>query len=241
MSYALKSLLFLIFVAEKPRTPKCKAKVDVGFILDSSGSLRNDYQREKDFLKALAGAFGMSPDGSRAGVITFSYYSEHSIKMKDHTDINTFNKAVDAIPLMGSTTRIDRALRLTQKELFAPENGGRPGVTKILILLTDGTQTQDVGAEDPGDITDEIRQSGVIVLVIGIGPGTNQTELNHMAGGADNAFSAASFEELVGGEFITMITNRSCSEGIFIFCNFLMRYRWCLIINDGSQISTIIS
>ena len=28
------------------------------------------------------------------------------------------------------------------QELFAPENGGRDGVNKVLILLTDGTQTQ---------------------------------------------------------------------------------------------------
>ena len=51
--------------------PKCKSKVDVGYILDSSGSLVNDYENEKDFLKALAQSFGVSEDGSRAGVVTF--------------------------------------------------------------------------------------------------------------------------------------------------------------------------
>ena len=56
--------------------------MDVGFILDSSGSLRNDYQTEKDFLKSLAGAFGVSKDGSRASVLTFSFYAELSIKFK---------------------------------------------------------------------------------------------------------------------------------------------------------------
>ena len=200
------------------KKPKCKAKVDVGFILDSSGSLRNDYQNEKNFLKSLAGAFGVSKNDSRAGVITFSYYSEHSIKLKDHTDITSFNAAVDAIPLMGSTTRIDKALRLTQNELFTLENGARPGIPKILILLTDGSQTQDAGAEDPGDISNELRQAGVTVLVVGIGSGTNQTELDHMAGGADNAFSAASFDELIGGEFINTLTERSCEVGKSI-CN----------------------
>ena len=61
--------------------------------------------------------------------------------MKDHRNITSFKAAVDAIPLMGMTTRIDRALRLTQKELFALENGARPNHPKILILLTDGSQT----------------------------------------------------------------------------------------------------
>ena len=51
--------------------------------------------KEKNFLKVLAATFGISPNGSRAGVITFSYYTEHSIKLKDHTDLLGFNKAVD--------------------------------------------------------------------------------------------------------------------------------------------------
>ena len=34
-----------------------------------------------------------------------------------------------------------------------------------------------------------------------------------MAGGADNAFSAASFDELIGGEFITTLTEKTCKTG----------------------------
>ena len=181
-------------------------------------------------MKSLAAAFGVSEDGSRAGVITFSYYSEHSIKLKDHKNINTFNDAVDAIPLMGSTTRIDKALRLTQKELFEIENGARAGVTKILILLTDGTQTKDRGAEDPGDITDELRADGVVIIVIGIGSGTDAKELAHMAGGADNAFSAKSFDELVGGEFISMVANKSCDEGRALFYTQILSSLWLSVV-----------
>jgi hypothetical protein len=94
-----------------PPQPTCSAKVDVGFILDSSGSLRNDYQREKDFLISLAAAFGVTQDNARASVVTFSYFSDLSIKFNDYSDIISFAGAVDAIPLMGSTTRIDRASR----------------------------------------------------------------------------------------------------------------------------------
>ena len=45
----------------------------------------------------------------------FSYFAKHSIKMNAHEDVDAFGHAVDAIPLMGSTTRIDRALRLAQR------------------------------------------------------------------------------------------------------------------------------
>ena len=72
----------------------------------------------------------------------------------------------------------------------------------------------DADAEHPGNIADEMRKQGINLIVIGIGPGTNQTELDHMAGGPDNAFSAASFQELIGGDFIKTLTDKSCETGI---------------------------
>ena len=164
----------------------------------------------------------MSQTGSRAGVVTFSYNAELSIKMNEHDSMQTFGDAVDSIPLMGSTTRIDKALRLTQKELFSISNGARPGIPKILVLLTDGSQTADADAVDPGNIADEIRSKGIKVLVIGIGPGVNQTELLHLGGGQENTFSAGSFSELISGEFIGKVTKKKCDVGkllklIYIF------------------------
>ena len=171
-------------------------------------------------MKVLAGAFGIRPGGSKAGVVTFSYNAEHSIRLKDHDQMSSFMQAVDSIPLMGSTTRIDKALRLSQSELFSLSNGARPGIPKLLILLTDGSQTQDVDAEDPSAIANELRKKGIKVIVIGIGSGVDQAELIQLGGGDDNVFSANTFEELIGGEFITKVTTSSCDTGMlqFQFC-----------------------
>ena len=185
-------------------------------------------------MKALAVKFGVSKDGSRASVLTFSFNAELTIKFKDHTDITTFSNAVDAIPLMGSTTRIDKALRLTQSKMFTLESGARATTPKVLILLTDGSQTKDAGAEDPGDIADELRQDGINVIVIGIGSGTDLKELSHMAGGVDNAFSAATFDELIGGDFIANIVEKTCNVCKYdklyafqsVFFNFCTQNTW---------------
>lgn len=193
--------------------PTCKAKVDVGFILDSSGSLRTQYGKEKDFLKALAATFGVSSDDGRAGVVTFSHDSEHSIKLNDHTSLGSFYQAVDNIPLMGHTTRIDKALRKTQSEMFTIANGGRPGAGKVLILLTDGSQTKDAGAEDPATVARELRQEGVRLLVVGIGKGVNPTELERIAGDKTSVFTASTFDQLLTRNFLNSVNSAGCKAG----------------------------
>ena len=208
---------FFHFLAKKEVKPLCEVKVDVGFVLDSSGSLRDDYGKEKNFLKALAATFGVSEQGARAGVVTFSYNTEHSIKLNDHYDLSSFSDAVDNIALMGHTTRIDKALRLTQSDMFSIANGGRPGVSKVVIVLTDGSQTQDVGAEDPGDVAEELRAMGYKVLAVGIGDGVNNTELAHITGDKANVYSAASFDELISQDFLGKVNKAGCDEGKKIY------------------------
>jgi Mg-chelatase subunit ChlD len=195
---------------KEAKKPNCKSKADVGFLLDSSGSLKADYQREKDFMKTLTKSFGISKHGSRASVITFSGKADLSIKFNHHYDTATFNNAVDRIPYLDDITRLDLALRRAQSQMFLPENGARLDAQDVLILLTDGAQTEGNGAEHPGDIANELRKSGVKILVVGIGSETNPTELEHMAGNRSNVYSAKSFDELMGGEFLKRITDESC-------------------------------
>jgi uncharacterized protein YegL len=193
--------------------PTCEAVADIGFILDSSGSLRKYYQSEKDFLKSLISVFDISVNGTRAAVVTFSYHAKHSIKLNDYTNLKNFNEAVDRIPLMGSTTRIDKGLRLAQKEMFELENGGRPGVAKILFLLTDGSQTQDRGAENPVAIADELRSMDVTIISIGITNAVNMSELSDIAGGGKNAYMADTFENLKDNNFLYDIKSKLCETG----------------------------
>merc|ERR1712226_369002 len=197
-------------LAEKKAKIECKVAVDIGFILDSSGSLRYQYQTEKDFLKLVAESFGLSKDGSRAAVVTFSYWAEHSIKLKDYYNILSFGAAVDAIPLMGYTTRLDRSLRLVQKEMFKKESGAREDSPKLLVLLTDGSQTKDADAEEPAEIADELRTEGVNSIVVGIGRYTDPVELLHLAGGQENLFMSQSFDDLLKSNLVNKVREQSC-------------------------------
>ncbi len=206
---------------------KCKNPVDVGFIVDSSGSLRRQYGKEKEFVKALADTFSISKDGSRGGVITFSWNAELSVKFSDYESASDFNKAVDGLPLFGHTTRIDKALLLARDELLKAKNGARANVPKLLVLLTDGAQTADADAVDPGDIAAEIRQSGVKLVVIGIGKKVDSKELLHMAGEKSNLYQASNFDELKSSAFVESVSKtgcdlcKFCTSSVFIIVSYV--------------------
>merc|ERR1711931_192948 len=190
---------------EKP--PSCSSVADIAFILDSSDSLRTEYQKEKDFLKRVVSTFGLSEDGFRAGVVTFSYGADISLKFDDHYDSNSFNRAVDNIPLVGATTRIDLALKKAKKELFTAKNGARVAAAKFVVLITDGSQTYLPGVTNPCQITDEMRAEGTTVIVMGIGEDTDPKTLAKMAGGPAHAHKAQTFDQLLQGNYVNEVKN----------------------------------
>ena len=194
---------------------RCKGRVDLGFIVDSSGSLATEYHKEKEFVKLMADTFQVSKSGTRAGVVLFSYYAKLSIKLADYYSTPDFKTAVAGLPLMKSITRIDKALTLAQNELFMESNGGRKGVPKILILLTDGSQTPAQDAKDPSKLAKAVRDSGVKLLLVGIGAAVNKTELAKIAGDESNLYTVDTFDELISFDFIKNISESSCKRGMY--------------------------
>lgn len=155
----------------------------------------------------------ISQNGVRVGVVTFSFYATLSIKFSDFTDVATFREAVEEIPLIGSTTRIDRALKVVNEDLFNESNGARKDVTKMLILLTDGSQTKGVDVVDPGKIAKVLRQRDIHIVSVGIGDEVDVDELMHITGDEDRVYTVADFDELITGRFIRKIVSKSCETG----------------------------
>ena len=182
-------------------------------MLDSSGSLREQYPQIKSFIKRFASSLDISRDGVRVGVVTFSFYATLSIKFNDFTDVAIFREAVEEIPLIGSTTRIDRALKVVNEDLFNESSGARKDVTKMLILLTDGSQTKGSDAVDPGKIAKVLRQRDIHIVSVGIGDEVDVDELTHITGDEDRVYTVADFDELITGRFIRKIVSKSCETG----------------------------
>ena len=192
---------------------KCRGLADVGFVVDSSGSLRNDYGKEKTFVKSLADKLGISSTGSHAGIVLFSDRAEVKMKFSEKNDAVEFKRTVDELPLFGKTTRIDKALQLAHGTLFRPENGLRTDVPQLLIVLTDGAQTNAADAVAPSEAILPFHESGIKVVVIGVGSGVKKDELSSMVKSKDDLYLAKDFSQLISSQFIDNITAASCQSG----------------------------
>ena len=49
--------------------------------------------------------------------------------------------------------------------------------------------------------------------MIGFGDGINPEKLDRIAGGTGKAYIAKSSDELIGSEFVTMLTKKTCETG----------------------------
>lgn len=128
--------------------PQCAEAFDLGFVVDSSGSIQDmNYKKQKDFIKGLANALTVSPQTVQLGLILFSDVPLLSITFGTLTSTNysEFAKAVDHMIYLKGRTRIDRALQVAVTNLFP---GGRQNrMPQILFLITDGRhKSNDLGA-----------------------------------------------------------------------------------------------
>jgi len=209
--FQITTFLLITIAYTYAQNAECKVKADVGIILDSSISLWNVYDKEKQFVKSVASSFNIGKDGTRLSVLKFSYWAALTIKFNDYYNLNDFSSAIDKIPLYGSFTRMDTALRLAQKEMFKPENGARSGAQKLIIMLTDGEQTKAPGYEDPALAVKDLRKAGIKVVVVGMGSYVKKASIMYIAG-KENAFKADTFDQLIGADFVKSVKKKSCDN-----------------------------
>ncbi|CAC5421536.1 unnamed protein product [Mytilus coruscus] len=174
------------------------AKFDLVIILDSSTSVREEnYDTMKQFTKDLLANSDIDGGNVRVGVASFSMRGSINFQLKDYrTKKDVFN-AIDKIQYIYGSTNTADAIRLMRADMFTAENGDRPDVKNIAIIITDGVS--NINSQTTIPEAEKARDVGIHLYTIGIGL-SNLTELNGMASvpAKDNSFNVQSFDELKG-------------------------------------------
>ena len=101
-------------------------------MIDSSGSIgRKNWDRMKQFLKAIVSKLDVSPSGTRIAAISYSTIPEIELQFSNGQSTVGVNSAFDAMRWHRGFTFTDKALLLADSDLFQTANGMRLGVPKV--------------------------------------------------------------------------------------------------------------
>ena len=92
--------------------------------------------------------------------------------------------------------------------MFDESNGARPGVPKILIMLTDGSANlEQSNTVSEADLT---KAAGIIIYTIGVTHEVDDEQLREIASSPDYFFFASDFTQLNG--VLQYLVENSCKE-----------------------------
>ena len=112
--------------------------IDLAFIVDSSGSISSkNWQKMKDFLKAIVDEFNIGPASTHVAIVAYSTAARIVLKFGDLRGSLLTNDAVklkiDTMEQQRGLTYIDKAIRLAERSVLTEASGMRSNVPKVSV------------------------------------------------------------------------------------------------------------
>ena len=192
----------------------CPRAADIILMIDHSTSIavgdpqHNNWFQILAFAKRIAGAFPIGTNLTRFGLLTFGSGVAIAFHLNRYGDRNSLLRAIDDVHINGGQTNIAAALRTAREIMFAERHGARPGVPKILILLTDGTDNRE--AYQTLLEADQTKAANITIFTVGVTHRVYDYRLREIASTPEHFFFASNFTEL--NSVLQKLVEDSCSE-----------------------------
>lgn len=196
--YTLKITLFA------PFSPGCQAQpLDLVFAVDASAGVGlENFLQLRDFVKSSSSHFSINRDVTQIALVAYGSKAHTVFALDTHTSNSALLQAVDQAPFLGDVPSAGSALRHIYGDVMTVQKGARPGVNKVVVVLTNGGGTE--GAAAPAQ---QLRDNGVLVFVVVIGD-ARRDALLRVAGSPTYLVPISSYEAL--RHYQDLITERIC-------------------------------
>ncbi|CAG5978079.1 unnamed protein product [Menidia menidia] len=182
---------FLLWIRLGP-DQKCKSgPVDLVFLIDSSRSVRpHEFETMRKFMIDILNTLDIGPDATRVGVVQYSSQVRSEFSLKAHSKLDSMVKGINEIIPLAQGTMTGLAIKYMMNQAFTVEQGDRPKVPNVAVIVTDG-RPQDRVAE----VAAEAREKGIEIFAVGVAR-ADMTSLRAMASPPfeDHVFLVESFE-----------------------------------------------
>ncbi|XP_062324096.1 collagen alpha-1(XII) chain [Osmerus eperlanus] len=144
----------------------CKgAKADVVFVIDGSWSIGDEsFSKVVQFVFSMIGAFDViGPSGMQVSFVQYSDDSQTEFRLNSYQDKGNALAALQLIRYKGGNTKTGVALKHVHERVFAPNNGMRRNVPKVVVAITDGRSQDEVKKNAA-----KLQHAGYSVFVVGV-------------------------------------------------------------------------
>eukprot|EP00079_Xenopus_tropicalis_P026917 XP_012820989.1 PREDICTED: collagen alpha-6(VI) chain-like isoform X2 [Xenopus tropicalis] len=192
LAFLNKNIMFEIC---NPQESCKKTEVaDIIFLLDASASItRGEFRLMQRFVEAVVNDSLVGKDNVQFGAVVYGTNPAEQFSLNTYSTKLDILKAVFSLPQVSGYTYTAKALEYTRIR-FGTSYGGRPGISHILILVTDGATTE---ADRPNlpIVSKALKDDGIIVFAVGVGKAVPQ-ELQQIAGYPDRWFLVQNYKGL---------------------------------------------
>ncbi|KAM4689023.1 collagen alpha-4(VI) chain-like [Discoglossus pictus] len=206
LTFLNKQIMFEICNPEDP----CKRTevADIIFLVDGSISITGEqFKIMQRFMEAVVNDSVVGKDNVQFGAVVYATEPEEQFALKSYSEKNEVRKAIFALQRRKGYTYTATALEYTHSR-FSAAYGGRPGVTQMIVLITDGETTRADRPKLPV-VSKSLRDDGIVVFAVGVGK-ANPRELEEIAGQPNKWFLVQNYNSLEG--LHDNITHIVCDE-----------------------------
>lgn len=165
-------------------------RCDLVLLLDQSESIKaNNYGLMKNFSVDVVNSFEVNEKFVHVGAARFSDSLQPEFYLNKYSRRQEIIQHIRDMKKKGGFTYIGRALESIE-EFFTPTRGSHGGITKNLLMITDG-ESEDLVEQR----ADHLRKLGVDVFAVGVGD-VHDLELLQISGTPERVFKVSNFKAL---------------------------------------------
>ncbi|NXK81623.1 VWA2 protein, partial [Amazona guildingii] len=184
----------------------CQAQsLDLAFVVDaSSGVGMENFLWLRAFVRSSCSHFSINRDVTQIALVIYGSRAHTVFALDTHTSNTAVLSAFDQVPFLGGSGSAGSALLHVYGDVMTVQKGARPGVNKVVVLLTSGGGMGDAAAP-----AQQLRHNGILVFVVVIGD-AQRDALLRVAGSPNYLVHISSYKDLQ--YYQDLIIERICEE-----------------------------
>uniref|UniRef100_A0A8B9IUB7 von Willebrand factor A domain-containing protein 2 n=1 Tax=Amazona collaria TaxID=241587 RepID=A0A8B9IUB7_9PSIT len=184
----------------------CQAQsLDLAFVVDaSSGVGMENFLWLRAFVRSSCSHFSINRDVTQIALVIYGSRAHTVFALDTHTSNTAVLRAFDQVPFLGGSGSAGSALLHVYGDVMTVQKGARPGVNKVVVLLTSAGGVGDAAAP-----AQQLRHNGILVFVVVIGD-AQRDALLRVAGSPNYLVHISSYEDLQ--YYQDLIIERICEE-----------------------------